>query len=83
MEFLLGNIYSNAMEIFTKFNKKKLFIFYFLVTPTVDLRIGRSLQNAIVNLGLEDSYSSALRGLGIKLEELYEEEQDAGLGMYP
>ena len=41
---------------------------------------GRSLQNAIVNLGIEDNCAQGLRGLGLHLEELYEEEQDAGLG---
>lgn len=42
--------------------------------------IGRSLQNAIVNLGLEENFSAAMKNLGYVLEDLYEQEADAGLG---
>jgi len=47
---------------------------------SLEFLIGRSLQNAIVNLGLEDTFGQAMRNLGYILEDLYEEEQDAGLG---
>jgi len=47
---------------------------------SLEFLLGRSLQNSIINLGLEDNYSQALKALGLKLEELYEEENDAGLG---
>lgn len=42
--------------------------------------MGRSLQNSIVNMGLEDPYHKALEQLGYDLEELYDQEQDAALG---
>jgi starch phosphorylase len=47
---------------------------------SLEFLLGRSLQNSIVNLGLEDAYSQAMKGLGLLLEEMYEEENDAGLG---
>lgn len=42
--------------------------------------IGRCLQNAVINLGLEDQYGTALRELGYGLEELYDQEGDPALG---
>ncbi len=46
----------------------------------MEFLIGRSLGNAMLNLGLTDAVSQALFDMGLKLEELVEEEQDAGLG---
>lgn len=42
--------------------------------------MGRMMQNALVNIDMEDSYRNALMEIGYTLEELYEEETDAGLG---
>lgn len=42
--------------------------------------IGRCLQNAVINLGLEDQYGTALKELGYGLEELYDQEGDPALG---
>eukprot|EP00831_Metopus_contortus_P050063 TRINITY_DN4196_c0_g2_i3.p1 TRINITY_DN4196_c0_g2~~TRINITY_DN4196_c0_g2_i3.p1 ORF type:complete len:517 (-),score=158.85 TRINITY_DN4196_c0_g2_i3:161-1711(-) len=47
---------------------------------SLEFLMGRMLQNALVNLGLEEKYSESLMDLGYKLEELYDEEHDAGLG---
>jgi hypothetical protein len=47
---------------------------------SLEFLIGRCLQNAVLNLGLEDNYADALKDLGYKLEELYEEEIDPALG---
>lgn len=47
---------------------------------SLEFLMGRSLQNSIVNLGLEDNFGAAMKNLGYHLENLYEEEQDAGLG---
>lgn len=47
---------------------------------SMEFLLGRSLQNAIVNLGLEDNYTQAMLNLGLNLETLYDEEKDAGLG---
>ncbi len=46
----------------------------------MEFLVGRSLKNSLYNLKLEDSYRRALAGMGLKLEDLYEEEPDAGLG---
>jgi glycogen phosphorylase len=47
---------------------------------SIEFLLGRSLQNAVTNLGLKDEYGRALNNLGWKLEDLYETEQDAALG---
>ncbi|MGN0989472.1 MAG: glycogen/starch/alpha-glucan phosphorylase, partial [Eubacteriales bacterium] len=41
---------------------------------------GRSLRNNLYNLGLEDDFRKILKGIGVKIEDLYEMEPDAGLG---
>jgi starch phosphorylase len=48
---------------------------------SMEFLLGRSLQNATYNLGLHDNYAEALRNLGFRLEDLVEEENDAGLGV--
>ncbi|MGF1547317.1 MAG: glycogen/starch/alpha-glucan phosphorylase [Thiotrichales bacterium] len=47
---------------------------------SLEFLMGRSLRNAILNLGLDESTRAALEELGIQIEELEEAEQDAGLG---
>jgi starch phosphorylase len=42
--------------------------------------MGRSLGNALLNMGLEGTFAEALKQLGFTLEELIEEERDAALG---
>ena len=42
--------------------------------------MGRSLKNTLYNLGLTDVMTKALQGLNIKIENIYEQEPDAGLG---
>mmetsp|Transcript_57996 Transcript_57996/g.135615 ORF Transcript_57996/g.135615 Transcript_57996/m.135615 type:complete len:891 (+) Transcript_57996:107-2779(+) len=42
--------------------------------------IGRHMQNAVANLDLEANMAKAFDGLGMKLEELYEKEDDPALG---
>jgi starch phosphorylase len=42
--------------------------------------MGRSMQNALLNMDLEPNYRKALEELGFKLEDLYECEKDAALG---
>ena len=46
----------------------------------MEFLLGRSLKTNLCNLGLQESYEKALKGLGFALEELYECEPDAGLG---
>ena len=47
---------------------------------SLEFLMGRALGNALINLGIHDSAETALRGLGLDLEELLDEELDAGLG---
>lgn len=42
--------------------------------------MGRSLKNNLYNLGLTETFEKALAGFDVKLEQLYDEEPDAGLG---
>ena len=47
---------------------------------SLEFLLGRSLNNAIQNLDLEESVRAALHHYGVKLEEIADEEHDAGLG---
>jgi len=47
---------------------------------SMEFLMGRSLSNAMLNLGVEDVISQALYDLGIEIEELIDAEPDAGLG---
>lgn len=47
---------------------------------SLEFLMGRMMQNALVNIDMEDKYKESLLDIGYKLEDLYEEEQDAGLG---
>lgn len=47
---------------------------------SMEFLVGRSLMNAMVNLGIESEIEEALYELGLDLEELQELEEDAGLG---
>ena len=46
----------------------------------MEFLMGRSLKNSVYNLGIYDALSGALKGFHVSLEDLYEEEPDAGLG---
>ena len=46
----------------------------------MEFLMGRSLKNDLYNLGLEETMKLALQGLQIKLDNIYEQEPDAGLG---
>ena len=47
---------------------------------SMEFLMGRSLKNNLYNLNLTKVFGDALKDLGIKLENLYECEPDAGLG---
>jgi len=51
-------------------------VYYF----SLEFLIGRTLGNSILNLQVEDSVNKALDELSLKLEDLREDEVDAGLG---
>ena len=47
---------------------------------SLEFLMGRSMQNALLNMDLEARYKAALAEIGYDLERLYEEEEDAALG---
>ena len=47
---------------------------------SLEFLIGRLLDNALLNLGIQDQASDALEQIGVDLKELCEQEHDAGLG---
>ncbi len=47
---------------------------------SMEFLMGRTLSNAMLNLGINDAVSQAAYDLGLDLEELIETEADAGLG---
>jgi len=47
---------------------------------SLEFLMGRSLASNILNLGARDAYTQAMAQLGIRLEDIQEEEWDAGLG---
>ena len=47
----------------------------------MEFLLGRSFKTNLCNLGLEKQYSDVLSEMGFNLNDLYEEEPDAGLGI--
>ncbi|MCO8121072.1 glycogen/starch/alpha-glucan phosphorylase [Stieleria sp. TO1_6] len=47
---------------------------------SLEFLLGRSLNNAVLNMDLDDDMREALQQLGVQWEEVVEQEQDAGLG---
>lgn len=47
---------------------------------SLEFLMGRSLGNAILNLGLKGAYAEAMRQLGLELEDFVDKERDAALG---
>ncbi|MGZ5058131.1 MAG: glycogen/starch/alpha-glucan phosphorylase [Methylobacter sp.] len=47
---------------------------------SMEFLMGRTLSNALLNLGVSDTVTQAMYDLGIEIEELISSEQDAGLG---
>lgn len=46
----------------------------------MEFLMGRSLKNNLYNLGMTKVFEDALDSMGVKLDRLYEQEPDAGLG---
>ena len=47
---------------------------------SLEFLVGRSLSNAVINLGMQDPLHQALKEIGAGLEELQDCEEDAALG---
>ncbi|KAG1660964.1 hypothetical protein FOA52_005589 [Chlamydomonas sp. UWO 241] len=56
--------------------KDAKFVYYL----SAEFLMGRTLTNAIFNMGLEGPYAEAMRAIGTDLETLHSEERDAALG---
>ncbi|XP_017270119.1 glycogen phosphorylase, liver form [Kryptolebias marmoratus] len=60
--------------------------FYYEADPkrvyylSLEFYMGRTLQNTMINLGLQNACDEAIYQLGLDMEELEEVEEDAGLG---
>lgn len=70
----LIEFWNDTNFLFTEENVKQV---YYL---SIEFLLGRTLQNGLVNLDMEDTYKEALTELGYQLENLYDKEVDAGLG---
>ena len=46
----------------------------------MEFLVGRSLKTNLYNLGVVDKYAKVLKDYGIELDDVYEQENDAGLG---
>jgi starch phosphorylase len=66
--------WNDTQQTTTAANPKRI---YYM---SMEFLLGRHMQNALINIDLEPEYRDALEELGFKLEELYEEENDPGLG---
>lgn len=64
----------NTQKTFYAQHKKRV---YYL---SLEFLVGRSLGNALINLGVMNEVTEALEQLGYDLEELREREEDAALG---
>lgn len=71
---LMAQGYSEYMADTEKTHTKQV---YYLC---IEFLLGRSLKNNLFNLGIEEDYREALSQMGLKLDSLYEQEPDAGLG---
>ena len=71
---ILQSRMNSTEEYIIKNNPKKIHYM------SIEFLLGRLLQNSLVCLELEQNYKEALFDLGVKLEELYEEEKDPALG---
>ncbi|MDD5656958.1 MAG: glycogen/starch/alpha-glucan phosphorylase [Elusimicrobia bacterium] len=60
-----------------RYHKQNLKRVYYL---SMEFLIGRLLMHAVLNLDVEKPIREALRGFGLELEDLAEQEADAGLG---
>lgn len=66
--------WNDTQQYHTKMDVKRV---YYL---SLEFLVGRSLDNALLNLELKPKYNSAIQTLGFNLEDLIEQECDAALG---
>lgn len=71
------NLLVNWNETQMKHNRDKSKRAYYL---SLEFLMGRALDNALLNLNLKGNYQDGVDKLGFNLEDLIEQERDAGLG---
>ncbi|KAL4248795.1 Alpha-1,4 glucan phosphorylase [Abortiporus biennis] len=71
------NLLVNWNETQLHFNRKGVKRAYYL---SLEFLMGRTLDNALLNLGLKPQYTDGVDKLGFNIENLLDQERDAGLG---
>jgi starch phosphorylase len=66
--------WNDTQQYHTVHDSKKVYYF------SLEFLMGRMMQNALVNIDMEDQYKDSLLDIGYKLEDLYEQETDQALG---
>ncbi|KAL8290047.1 hypothetical protein RQP46_002986 [Phenoliferia psychrophenolica] len=56
--------------------KKPKRVYYF----SLEFLMGKSLDNALLNLSVKDQYHQSIKSLGFQMEDILDSERDAGLG---
>ncbi|KAK4692492.1 glycogen phosphorylase, partial [Phenoliferia sp. Uapishka_3] len=56
--------------------KKPKRVYYF----SLEFLMGKSLDNALLNLTVKDQYNQSIKSLGFQMEDILDAERDAGLG---
>ncbi len=70
-------LHTNYKEFVAETEKKQSKQVYYLC---MEFLMGRSLKNNLYNLNLTETIEKALQSLNIKIENIFEQEPDAGLG---
>ncbi|MGR9013158.1 MAG: glycogen/starch/alpha-glucan phosphorylase [Gammaproteobacteria bacterium] len=66
--------WKNTYKTYIKTDSRQVFYL------SMEFLMGRTLSNAMLNLGITDEATQAMHDLGIEIEELVDRELDAGLG---
>ncbi|MDQ5983808.1 MAG: glycogen/starch/alpha-glucan phosphorylase [Eubacteriales bacterium SKADARSKE-1] len=74
VEDLMYNCRNKFMD---KVQKQKAKQVYYIC---MEFLLGRSLKNNLFNLKMEDTFTQALKIIGISIDDIYEQEADAALG---
>ncbi|KAJ7661723.1 glycosyltransferase family 35 protein [Mycena rosella] len=71
------NLLVNWNETSLQYTRKAPKRAYYL---SLEFLMGRTLDNALLNLGLKDKYANGVKTLGFSMEDILEQERDAALG---
>ncbi|RIA96884.1 Glycosyltransferase Family 35 protein [Glomus cerebriforme] len=66
--------WNDTQQAHTEVDPKRV---YYL---SLEFLLGRSLDNALLNLGLKENYGEGVKELGFRMEDILDEEVDAALG---